>query len=94
VIIGPAISDGLDPIIIIILLITSVALGALVFLIYRKYLSISKEYSSLKIHYDILQKKSKIKPSLDTENAKKPPFRSPIDSNNKRETSNETLSTD
>jgi len=94
VIIGPTISpislfsNGMTPIIITILLITSVALGALGFLIYRKYLAISKEYSSLKIHYDIMQKKSKMKPSLDTENAKKPPFRSPIDSNNKHETSN------
>jgi len=78
----------IDPIIITILVITSIAFGALVFLIYRKYLTISKEYSSLKIHYDIMQKKSKMKPPINTENTKKPPFSPPIDSNNKHETSN------
>lgn len=84
VIIGSTISNGMPLIVItIILIITSVALGALGFLIYRKYSTISKEYSSLKISYDIMQKKSKMKPSLDRENAKKPPFSPPIDSNNK-----------
>jgi len=81
-----------DPIIITILLITLIAFGALGFFIYRKYLKISKKYSSLKIHYDILQEKSKIKPLIDTVNTKKPPFSPPIDSNDKHETSNKTFS--
>lgn len=80
-----------DPIIITILLITSIALGALGFIIYRKYLTISKEYSSLKIHYDEMAKKLKMKPPIDTENTKKPPTSPSIDSNNKRETSNKTF---
>jgi len=96
VIIGPTISKemDLDPIIIIILLITLIAFGALGFIIYRKYSKLSKKYSSLKIHYDVMAKNLKMKPPLDTENANKPPFSPPIDSNNKHETSDRTFSTD
>jgi len=84
----------IDPIIIMILIITSIAFGALAFLMYRKYSAISKEYSSLKIHYDIMAKKLKMKPPIDTENAKKPPSSPFVDSNNKHETSKKTLSTE
>jgi len=84
----------LDPIIITILVISSIALAALAFLIYRKYLTISKEYTSLKTHYDGMVKRLKTKPPIDTENAKKPPFSPSIDSNNKQEMSDKTLSTD
>ena len=83
-----------DPIIITILLITSIAFGGIAILLYRKYLTLSKEYSSLKTHYDVMQKKSKMKPPLDTENVKKPPFTPSIDSNNKQEIVNKTPSSD
>ncbi len=88
-------SVNFDPIIITILSITSIAFGALAFLIYRKYLKISKQYSSLKISSDVMQEKSKMKPSINTENAKKPPFSQTFDSNNnKHGVSNKTLSKD
>jgi len=91
---GTSTTVDFDPIIITILLISSIALAALTFLIYRKYLTISKKYTSLKTNYDGMVKKLKTKPSIDTENVKKPPFSPSIDSNNKQEISNKTLSSD
>lgn len=77
----------IDPIIITILVITSIALGALGILIMRKYLTLSKEYSSLKIHYDVMTKKLEPKPPVDTKSAKKQPFSPASDSNNKQDMS-------
>lgn len=93
---GTSTTVDFDPIIITILIVSSIVLAALAFLLYRKYLTISKEYTSLKTQYDGMVKKLKtiIKPPIDTENAKKPPFSPSIDSNNKQEMSDKTLSTD
>jgi len=64
-------SIDIDPIIITILSITLFALGALMIFIFRKYLILSKEYSSIKRDYDSSIKKLKTVTPLGAEETRK-----------------------